>query len=113
MMWNCWRISMAFCRAASIGLSYEDLVREPEAEMRRRLQYLVLPFDENCLRFHDNARAMSSVSAGQVHKPVSGKASAHWRNCEPWLEPLESALGPVLDACPGVPNFTVWLELRG
>ena len=36
MMWNCWRISMAFCRAASIGLSYEDLVRETRRlEMRR------------------------------------------------------------------------------
>jgi len=27
-----------------------------------------------------------------------------WRHYEPWLEPLKTALGPVLDAYPGAPE---------
>jgi len=30
----------------------------------------------------------------------------HWRNFEPWLDPLKAALGPVLDVYPGVPEFS-------
>jgi hypothetical protein len=28
-----------------------------------------------------------------------------WRNYEPWLAPLKTALGPVLDAYPNLPEF--------
>lgn len=83
---------------------YEDLVREPETEIRRLLDYLELPFEEPCLRFHETRRAMSSVSAEQVRKPISGEAIDFWRNYEFWLGPLKAALGPVLHAYPGVPE---------
>lgn len=85
---------------------YEDLVEKPEDEIRRLLDYLGLPFEETCLRFHENPRSMSSISAEQVRKPISGSASEYWRNFEPWLAPLKAALGPVLDAYPGVPTFS-------
>jgi tetratricopeptide (TPR) repeat protein len=84
---------------------YEDLVREPEREIRRLLEHLELPFEEACLRFHETERSMSSVSAEQVRQPISHEALEYWRNYEPWLGPLKSALGPVLDAYPGVPSF--------
>jgi tetratricopeptide (TPR) repeat protein len=85
---------------------YEDLVKQPEAEIRCLLEYLGLPFEEACLRFHENTRTMSSVSAEQVRKPISGGASEYWRNYEPWLASLKAALGPVLGAYPDVPAFS-------
>jgi tetratricopeptide (TPR) repeat protein len=85
---------------------YEDLVREPEREIRRLLDFLGLPFEDPCLRFHENDRAMSSVSAEQVRKPISAEAIDFWRDYEPWLGPLKIALGPVLDAYPRVPEFS-------
>ncbi|HWE05272.1 MAG TPA: sulfotransferase, partial [Rhizomicrobium sp.] len=84
---------------------YENLVREPEAEIRRLLDHLELPFEEACLEFHKNERAMDSASSEQVRKPISTDAVEQWRNYEPWLGPLKSALGPVLDAYPDVPSF--------
>ncbi|HEX4078838.1 MAG TPA: sulfotransferase [Rhizomicrobium sp.] len=84
---------------------YEELVRDPETDIRRLLDYIGLPFDDACLRFHENARAMDSVSSEQVRRPISADAIDTWRNYEPWLGPLKSALGPVLDAYPGVPLF--------
>jgi tetratricopeptide (TPR) repeat protein len=84
---------------------YENLVRQPEAEIRRLLDYLDLPFEEACLEFHKNGRPMDSASSEQVRKPISTDAVEQWRNYEPWLGPLKSALGPVLDAYPDVPSF--------
>ena len=84
---------------------YEDLVRNPETEIRRLLDHIGLPFEDTCLRFHENRRAMDSVSSEQVRRPLSGDAIDQWRNYEPWLGPLKSALGPVLDAYPLAPDF--------
>jgi hypothetical protein len=75
---------------------YEDLVADTEAEVRRLLDYLGLPFEPACLQFHENTRAVRTASSEQVRQPIYQSAIEHWRNYEPWLEPLKSALGPAL-----------------
>jgi tetratricopeptide (TPR) repeat protein len=84
---------------------YEDLVRDTEKEVRRLLEYVGLPFEKACLEFHTSQRAMDSVSSEQVRRPIYDDAIDQWRHYEPWLGPLKSALGPVLDAYPDVPVF--------
>jgi tetratricopeptide (TPR) repeat protein len=84
---------------------YERMVEDPEAEIRRLLAYCGLPFEEGCLRFHENDRAVRTASSEQVRRPIFADAVEHWQNFEPWLAPLKSALGPVLDAYPDVPAF--------
>jgi tetratricopeptide (TPR) repeat protein len=84
---------------------YEDLVANPETEIRRLFDYLGLPFEESCLRFHENRRAVNSASSEQVRTPIYEEALDHWRHYEPWLGPLKTALGPVLDLYPAVPEF--------
>jgi hypothetical protein len=90
---------------------YEKLVAEPEAEIRRVLAYLGLPFEEACLNFHENNRAVLTASSEQVRRPIFTEALEQWRNYEPWLEPMKAALGPVLPAYPAVPPFTVSARL--
>ncbi len=82
---------------------YEDLVGNPEQEVRRLLAYCGLPFEEACLRFYETARAVRTASSEQVRMPIFTEALEHWRNFEPWLEPLKEALGPVLTAYPAAP----------
>jgi len=82
---------------------YEDLVADPETEIRRLLGYLELPFEESCLEFHKNARAVSTISSEQVRSPIYTGALDHWRHYEPWLGPLKTALGPLADAYPDIP----------
>jgi hypothetical protein len=77
---------------------YDDLVAEPEKEIRRLLAHLGLPFEDACLAFHANSRAMNSVSSEQVRQPIYRESLQLWRHYEPWLGPLKSALGPVLEA---------------
>ncbi|HEX3651706.1 MAG TPA: sulfotransferase [Rhizomicrobium sp.] len=85
---------------------YEQLVADPEGEIRRLLSHLELPFEETCLQFHSNARAVSTVSSEQVRTPIYKEGVEQWRNYEPWLGQLKSALGPVLECYPAVPDFT-------
>lgn len=84
---------------------YEDLVAEPEKEVRALLDHIGLPFEDACLRFHENKRVVRSASAEQVRLPLFTDALDHWRYYEPWLQPLKSALGFVLEKYPAVPEF--------
>jgi tetratricopeptide (TPR) repeat protein len=77
---------------------YEQLVADPEGEVRRLLDHCRLPYEAACLRPHENGRAVRTPSAEQVRQPIFQHATDHWRNFEPWLAPLKDSLGPVLDA---------------
>ena len=83
---------------------YEDMVRNPEAEVRRLMDYLRLPFEETCLRFYESERTVRTPSSEQVRRPISGEAVDHWRHYEPWLGPLTRSLGSVLADYPSVPE---------
>ncbi|HEV8331317.1 MAG TPA: sulfotransferase [Steroidobacteraceae bacterium] len=84
---------------------YERMVADTEGEVRRVLDYCGLPFDERCLRFYENERAVRTASSEQVRRPIYREGVDHWRNYEPWLDPLKSALGSVLEQYPDVPEF--------
>jgi Flp pilus assembly protein TadD len=82
---------------------YESLVENTEAEVRALLAYCGLPFEAQCLRFYENERAVRTASSEQVRQPIFREALEQWRHYEPWLGPLKSALGPLLEAYPQVP----------
>jgi hypothetical protein len=84
---------------------YERMVDDTEGEVRRLLDYCGLPFEEGCLRFYENERAVRTASSEQVRQPIYREGVDHWRHFAPWLGPLKEALGPVLDAWPEVPEF--------
>lgn len=83
---------------------YEDLIENPEGEVRRLLDHLGLPFHEDCLRHYKNPRPVQTPSAQQVRRPIYREALDRWQNYNPWLGPLETALGSVLDHYPHVPD---------
>jgi tetratricopeptide (TPR) repeat protein len=84
---------------------YEQMVSDPEAEVRRLLDYCSLAFEPGCLRFYENDRAVRTASSEQVRQPIFTDAAEHWRRFDPWLGPLKAALGPVLDAYPEAPVY--------
>jgi hypothetical protein len=83
---------------------YEDLIANPEMEVRRLLDYLGLPFEEACLRFHENKRAANTLSSTQVRVPLYKTGVAQWQSYEPWLGPLKTALGDILERYSGAPD---------
>jgi tetratricopeptide (TPR) repeat protein len=80
-----------------LHLQYEELVREPEANIRRLLEHCGLPFEAACLAFHETRRAVRTASAEQVRQPLYGSGVGYWRHFERQLEPLREALGDCLE----------------
>ena len=80
---------------------YEDMVEDTEGEVRRLLDYCGLPFEDQCLRFYENSRAVRTVSSEQVRRPIFRDGLDQWRHFEPWLDPLKAALGPALESWRG------------
>ena len=79
-------------------VSYERLIAEPEAEIRRLFEYLGLDLEEGCLRFYECDRPLDSASSEQVRMPIFTEAAGYWRNYEAWLGPLKDALGSSLES---------------
>ena len=86
-------------------VTYERMVEDTEAEVHRLLAYCGLPFEDACLRFYENDRAVRTASSEQVRRPIYRDGVDHWRHFQPWLAPLENALGPLLDTYPDPPDF--------
>ena len=84
---------------------YEQMIADPETEVRALLDYCGLPFEAACLKFYENDRAVRTASSEQVRQPIFTEGLDQWRHYEPWLDPLKTALGPVLDAYPQAPVF--------
>lgn len=71
-----------------LDLSYEDLVADTEKEARRVLEFVGLPWDENCLEFHKNDRLVKTASVAQVRKPIYKSSLARWKHFKGHLQPL-------------------------
>lgn len=70
------------------NLRYEDMVTDQEAKTRELLEFLGLPWDSRCLRFHETALAVKTFSKQQVRSPVNRNSIGRWRNYEEQLQPL-------------------------
>jgi len=77
-----------------IDVVYEDLVRDPEPQIRRLLAACGLPWDPRCLKPHENPRPVLTASLSQLRSPIHGGAIQRWRRYEQHLGPLLKALGP-------------------
>ena len=82
---------------------YEEVIEDLEGQVRRLLDYCGLPFEEQCLRFYENERAVRTASSQQVRKPIFRDGVEQWRHYEPWLTPLKEALGPALHGFSATP----------
>jgi len=83
---------------------YEQLVCDPEGELRKLLDYCGLPFEQQCLRFYENPRVVHTISSEQVRQPIYAESVDQWRNYEPWLGRLREALGDLVERYPSFPR---------
>jgi tetratricopeptide (TPR) repeat protein len=75
---------------------YEDLIRDPDTQIRKLLAFCNLPFEEACLRFNETKRSVSTPSAMQVRQPLRTD-TARAPRYDALLNPLRQALGLPLD----------------
>lgn len=75
---------------------HERLLDDPASEVRAMLGYLGLPFEEACMEFHRNTRAVRTASSEQVRRPINRDGMGQWEPYEAWLGPLRAALGDLV-----------------
>ena len=73
-------------------ICYEDLTTNQEEETRKLLKYCELEWDDNCLNFHNNKRAVKTTSSLQVRKKMYQGSSEVWKKYESYLQPLIKVL---------------------
>jgi tetratricopeptide (TPR) repeat protein len=81
-----------------LTVKYENVITDIESEVRRILDYCGLPFEEQCLAFHTTERAIRTASSEQVRQPIYTDAVNHWRNFQPYLDPMSQILGDLVTA---------------
>ena len=76
---------------------YETLVDDQEAQSRRLIDYIGLPWDDACLRFFDREGSVVTPSRWQVRQPIYKTSVKRWKNYENEIRPLIEALGDLAD----------------
>ncbi len=71
-----------------LDLPYEDMVADTEAQARRVLKFVGLPWDDKCLEFYKNDRLVKTASVAQVRKPIYKTSVARWKHFARHLQPL-------------------------
>ncbi len=75
-----------------LDVSYEDTVADLETSARRLIDYLDLPWEDDCLHFHRSRKAVSTASAVQVREPVHSRSIGRWLKYEQQLQPMRNIL---------------------
>lgn len=79
---------------------HENLIENPESEVRALLRYLGLQFEDGCLQFWKNERAVQTPSAEQVRRPINRDGVDQWKPYEQHLGALKNALGRLWEIYP-------------
>jgi tetratricopeptide (TPR) repeat protein len=75
---------------------HEDVVDDLAGNVRRILDFCGLDFEPACIEFYKTERSVRTASSEQVRQPIFREGLDQWKNYEPWLGPLEAALGDAL-----------------
>ena len=63
-----------------------------EGQVARLLEHCGLPFEDACVKFHENDRAVRSASSEQVRQPIFRGGLEQWRHYEEKLGVLKNVL---------------------
>ena len=67
---------------------YEDLVINPDEEVKKLIRFCDLEWDANCLNFFQNKRSVNTASVNQVRKNFYKSSVEIWKNYESLLVDL-------------------------
>ncbi len=74
------------------NVQYEELVMNQETVSKQLVDFIGLEWDENCMDFHANERAVMSPSNIQVRQPMYNTSIDRWKHYEKHLQPLIEVL---------------------
>jgi tetratricopeptide (TPR) repeat protein len=78
-----------------LDVQYQDMVTDLESVAREMLDFIGIEWSENCLRFHESERFVSTSSYEQVRQPIYTSSICRWKNYEKHIGPLKDILAPL------------------
>jgi tetratricopeptide (TPR) repeat protein len=65
---------------------YENIIANPDKEIKKLIKNCNLKWDENCLNFHKNKRVVKTSSDTQVRKKIYKTSFNKWKNYNEFME---------------------------
>lgn len=84
-----WRTT---CDIPILDVQYEETVADLETQARRILDFVGLEWDEQCLRFYETERSVTTASVDQVRQPIYKSSVARWKRFGDHVKPLIESL---------------------
>ena len=75
-----------------LTVNNEDVIEDLEGQVRRMLEFLELPYEEECISFHETDRLVRTASSEQVRKPINKEGMERWKPYSKHLKPLLDSL---------------------
>ena len=80
-----------------LEVDYEDTVADLEGQARKLVDFVGMEWDDSCLSFHENKRAVITASHDQVRRPIYNTSVGRWKKYGPKVTPLVEALSDFMD----------------
>src|SRR5262249_50216821 len=97
---SAWRQFRHLFASPWLEVRYEDAVANLEAEARRALEFLGLPWEPNVLNYRERLKekVVGSPTYEAVRQPLYTRAIGRWRHYQKYLEPCLPILQPSIEA---------------
>ena len=76
-----------------LKVNNEDIIEDLEGQVRRMLEFLQLPYEEECISFYETDRSVRTASSEQVRRPINKDGMERWKPYSKHLKPLLNHLG--------------------
>ena len=76
-----------------LRVNNEDIIDDLEGQVKRMLDYLEIPFEEECITFYETDRSVRTASSEQVRRPINKEGMERWKPYSKHLKPLIDSLG--------------------
>ena len=76
-----------------LRVNNEDLIEDLEGQVKRILDFIQVPFEEECISFHETDRSIRTASSEQVRQPINKKGMGRWKPYAKNLKPLLENIG--------------------
>jgi len=79
-----------------LKVNNEDIIEDLEGQVKRMLEFLELPYEEECISFYETDRSVRTASSEQVRRPINKDGMERWKPYSKNLKPLLNCLGEEL-----------------
>ena len=69
-------------------IKYENIISNPESEIKELLDFCELDFEKECLNFYNNKRPIKTVSSAQARQPLYNRSVSSYKNFEKYMKEI-------------------------